>query len=332
MKTKDIKQSWGILPFYQNCRRKRMFQPQLCWMVFGVSLILSGSILRAERAGLQTKFSMVTLENLQPGETYNTRELVNLPLVVRNTGETKTTIQVDILKPSISKSMAENGYEAIPSTSWVRLGQNEFDIAAGESYGTDVILKIPDEDQYLNKRYQVDLHIRSVGRQFINVALMSNLRFTIAGRRLTLEELERRKKVAAYGNKVEFDLLPAKATVEDIPLGKDVDLDMEKKMTLKISNPNDIDFTYYLDTLQFAQLELPMLDGYTAFPDLSVVRLEKKEVTVPANSIKKVKVILKIPDQPFYHDKHFAFAIKATVSGTPVELNQVSRFYISTQK
>src|SRR4051812_2147466 len=65
----------------------------------------------AGRAGLQTKFSMVTLENLEPGVTYNTRELVNLPLVVRNTGDEKAIIKVDVLVPQGSKSMSENHYE-----------------------------------------------------------------------------------------------------------------------------------------------------------------------------------------------------------------------------
>ena len=285
----------------------------------------------AGRAGLQTKFSMVTLENLEPGESYNTRELVNLPLVVRNTGDEKATVKVDVKIPQMSKGMAENHYEAIPSTSWIHIQQEELEIDAGGTAGTDVIITVPDDDRYLNKRYQVDLHIHSVGKQFINVALLSNLRFTVAARRMTREELERRKKVQAYGGKVEFDLLPTKAFVEDLPLGKIIDIDKDKKVSLKISNPNDIDFTYLLDTIHLWQAELPMLEGYEAVPDLSWIKIEKREVPVAANSIKKIKVTMEVPDKPIYRGKKYAFAIKATVSGTPVELNQVSRFFFSTQ-
>jgi small subunit ribosomal protein S1 len=57
-------------------------------VVWGACFGLPGTVLSL---GLSTPFGLVTVENLQPGETYNTRELVNLPLSITNKSVTAVT-------------------------------------------------------------------------------------------------------------------------------------------------------------------------------------------------------------------------------------------------
>lgn len=302
------------------------------WLV--VFLATYHLLLTAEvwaKAGLQTKFGVVTIENLQPGVTYNTRELVNLPLVVRNTGDERITVRIDILYPDAdSPALKIYNCEVIPSTSWIQLTREEFEIDAGASEGTDVLVTIPDDDKYLGKRYQVNFHIRTITKKFIAPALMSNLRFSVARRRLTAEELAQREKVKLLG-KIDFDLVPTKAFIKDLPLGREVDLDKEMKQPLKLSNPNNDEFIYYLDVVGLQEVDMRAPPGYEELPQ-EMVLLKEKEVRVLGDTIKRVKLSLKIPDEEKYRGKNFIFAIRAQVAGTPVELNQVARILITTAK
>ncbi len=281
--------------------------------------------------GLQTKFGLVTIENLEIGQTYNTREIASLPMVIKNTGDEKVTVKVEPLMPDPkSPSLVNNGYEVIPDLSWIKVSRDEMVIEPGASEATDILVTIPNNEKYFGKKYQVDLITRSLTTKFMSVALRSNLRITISPRRLTSEEIEQRKKVKQF-EKIDFDLVPNKALVENIPLGREVDIEKEFKTALKISNPNDTDFLYYLDVVNFGEVEMGLPPEYEPLP-LGMVSIKEKDVRVPENSIKKVKLTVNIPNEEKHKGKKYAFAIRGKVAGTPVELYQVSRYFITTQK
>lgn len=282
-------------------------------------------------AGLQTKFGLVTIENLEIGQTYNTREIASLPMVIKNTGDEKVTVKVEPLMPDAkSPSLVNNGYAPIPDLSWVKLSRDEMDIEPGASEATDILVTVPDDEKFLGKKYQVDLITRSLTTKFMAVALRSNLRITISPRRLTMEEVEQRKKVSQF-EKIDFDLVPNKATLENVPLGREVDVEKEYKTSaLKLSNPNDTDFLYHLDVVALGEVEMGIPPGYESFP-LEFVGLKERDVRVPENSIKKIRLTLRIPDEEKYRGKKYVFAIRGKVAGTPVELYQVSRFFVTTK-
>lgn len=293
-------------------------------------IFLTGSAVHA-KSGLQTKFGLVTIENLQPGETYNTREVASLPLVIKNTGDEKTQVKIEILSPDPkSPSIVQNGYEPIPDLSWIKLSRDEFPIEVGANEGADVLVTVPNDDKYLGKKYQVDLLTRSVTNKFMAVALRSSLRFTVASRRLTKEELDQREKVKQFET-VDFDLIPNRAILNDVALGREVDLELEHKTALKVSNPNDADFLYYLDIVSHGEVEMKMPPDTEELPK-EMILLKEKDVKVGANSIKKVKLAVKIPNEEKYRGKKFSICIRGKVAGTPVELYQLSRYYLTTQK
>src|SRR5690242_5116431 len=92
--------------------------------------------------GLSTKFGMVTLENLLPGTTVNTRELASLPYVLTNRSDVPLEIAVKVEKPGDDKGMRKLGYEPIPDTSWVQVGRDALAAGPGQDVATDVILKV----------------------------------------------------------------------------------------------------------------------------------------------------------------------------------------------
>src|SRR3989338_54396 len=282
-------------------------------------------------AGMQTKFGSITIENLQPGITYNTRELVNMPLIVKNTGDGKLVVKIETVPPKPdSPGLIKAGCEVIPDPSCVKFSKDELEIAPGGSEGTDILITIPDDDKYLGKRYQVDISLTQVNRGFIGIGLLANLRFSVAYRRQTKEEADLRKKVEEFGT-FDFELLPKKQVLENVPLGKEIDIEKDFKTSLKISNPNDVEFLYYMDLVTFRDVDMLLPGGFEELPRELII-LKEKDVKVPENTVKKVKLGLKIPNEEKYKNKKFAFCVRGTVAGAPVELSQISRFIITTKE
>jgi hypothetical protein len=128
-------------------------------------------------AGLSTGFSEVTLENLEIGKSYSTSETAGLPLVVVNTGTSAVDLKIELLLPD--KTELKEGYEAIPDLSWIELKQREFfNIVPNAAATTDVLIHIPNEEQYRGKKYQVFIWSHTVGIK-IGVGLKSKLLFSI---------------------------------------------------------------------------------------------------------------------------------------------------------
>ena len=127
--------------------------------------------------GLSTGFSEVTMEELEIGRDYSTKEVAGLPLVVVNTGEEPIDLKVELLMPDASE--LKEGYEPIPDLGWVSLGQTEFSaIQPKEAAETDVLISIPSNDVYRGRKYQVYIWSHTTGTA-IGVGLKSKLLFTI---------------------------------------------------------------------------------------------------------------------------------------------------------
>ena len=130
-----------------------------------------------EAAGLSTGFSEVILENLELGKVYSTKEVAGLPLVVVNTGDEAVDLKIELLLPQ--ESELKEGFEPIPDLGWIKLEKTEFkNIKPDEAATTDVIITIPDDEQYLGKKYQVFIWSHTVGKR-VGVGLKSKLLFTI---------------------------------------------------------------------------------------------------------------------------------------------------------
>jgi len=128
--------------------------------------------------GLSTGFSEVTMEELEPGRVYSTKETANLPLVIVNTGEEPVDLKIELLSPDSSE--LKEGFEAIPDLNWIALEQTEFTaIAPKGAATTDVLINIPNDNIYnRGKKYQVFIWSHTTGAK-IGVGLKSKLLFTI---------------------------------------------------------------------------------------------------------------------------------------------------------
>ena len=281
--------------------------------------------------GMSTRFGLVTLENLLPGTTVNTREAANLPYVITNRSDVPLTVKIVVERPGKDLGMEKLGYEVIPDTSWVRLDRTELEAAPGQDVGADVVLHVPDDDRWLGKRYQVNLHATGQGPGMFGVGLMSVLRFSVASRRPTADELAQRSRVEKLG-RVDFDLTPTDLTLEDVPLGRPVDVAKEYGRTLKVSNPNDEPLLFELKAATAREEEMGVVQGYENPPEAGFLKLESGTLKLAPDSIRKVGFVLDIPDEPRWRGRSWQFLAVGEAAGAPVALRRVTRILVRTRK
>lgn len=127
--------------------------------------------------GLSTTFGEVKLENLKIGEEYSMEEAAEFPLVVLNTSDGIIELKVEVLYPK--EGELKEGFEPIPDISWISLEEDYFILNPNEEARTDVVVNIPDDEEYIGRKYQVYLWSHTVGRA-VGVGLKSRLLFTVA--------------------------------------------------------------------------------------------------------------------------------------------------------
>ncbi len=146
---------------------------RIIWTAALVLLVSAG----AEASGLKTTFSEVTLQGLETGKTYGTKEAAGLPLIIENTGAEPVDLSIEPLIPAAEE--LKEGYEPIPDISWIVLDKKGFTaVAPGGKAETDVMIVIPDDAGYHGKKYQVYIWTHSVGLS-VGVGLKSRLLFSI---------------------------------------------------------------------------------------------------------------------------------------------------------
>lgn len=299
-----------------------------------IVLLMSINLPWANALGIRTKFGLVVVENLQPGRTYNLKELVGLPLRVVNASDKQLTIEMDLKKPDPEKEkgMVAKKFEPIPDLSWIKLSRDFFVTDPGHAAVAEVLITIPDDDKYLGKRYQVNIWSRTTGKRFLNVGLMSRLRITIAKRRMTKEEMRAEANREEIIKNIDFQLLPHTIFIDGVDLGKKIDIEKKYKQSLKIVNPNSKEFSYKLRIVTAWEASIGVISGYKETPDRNFLSFSEKEFSVPAISIKEIKMFLQIPDEEKHKGKRYQFVICVEVLNQPIIYEIYSRLFISTVK
>ena len=127
--------------------------------------------------GLRTGFGKVILEDVPMNTEYSMRQDAQFPLVIENNSGKEIELQLEVLAPQ--KDEIQEGYEAIPDTGWIRLEQDSFVV---EPYGkaeTDVIILVPYNEEFLEKKFHVFIWSHTIGES-LGIGLKSKLLITIA--------------------------------------------------------------------------------------------------------------------------------------------------------
>lgn len=274
--------------------------------------------------GLSTSFGDIFIENLGIGETYSTRELINLPLRVKNDSPYEIDLKVEVMLPG--KADLKEGFEPLPSPFWIGFERSTFTITPGGVAETDVFISIPKDKKLRGKQFQVYLHSYTVPKPekplHISVGLASRLLFTIA------EKEGIRRKGDEVGV---FQVLPQDLFLIDVPLGKKVDVWGQFGKCLKIYNPNKVECQYRIESISLKEGDSPVRRGFEETPDPKYLTFDNMTIKVPPRSSGRVLLYLTIPDRPENREKNLMFLVRVKQLTGRIRVAVNSRIYVMTR-
>ena len=125
--------------------------------------------------GLRTGFGKVVLEDVPIGKTYSMRKDSKFPLVIKNESDKSVNLRLEVLIPK--EGEIQQGYEPLPDDRWITLENSIFTVEPNGEAETDVIINIPDDRQYLGRKFHVFILSCTTGES-LGIGLKSKLLFS----------------------------------------------------------------------------------------------------------------------------------------------------------
>ena len=126
--------------------------------------------------GLRTGFGKVALENVPMGVEYSMRKDSKFPLVIENNSDSVVDVKIEILVPEGDE--VQEGYEPIPSADWIKLEKGSFTIEPNGKAETDVVISIPNKEEYRGRKFHVFIWSHTIGES-LGIGIKSKLLFSV---------------------------------------------------------------------------------------------------------------------------------------------------------
>lgn len=279
---------------------------------------------------LTTKFSDVVLSGMVPGMIYSLKQERRYPYKVRNNTDSSEDVEITVEIPS--PTQMKDGYEPIPDVTWVKVFPTSFHLKPGEGTDCDVIISIPEGEEFANRHFQAMIVTKTVGHPDVRgialtFALASRMRFSTGPSPETVVAQYRKKIFEA----LKIDLTPLSLFLTDVPVGKKVKLDGEGFSTIQLINRGKENYR-----LGFTIAKDPRIYGltqdYEPAPDEMKIKFGKKKMKSKKRSINDVFMEIEIPERVEFYGRRFVFVVKAEVLGFDVPINLFSRVYFKTEE
>lgn len=283
--------------------------------IAAAGLVFAAAASGHAKIGLSSQFVNIVLENLKPGRSYNLRELKGIPYTVKNRGDAPVEVSLEVIPPSAAERIEP--YEPIPDPSWIVLNPNRAFLGAGEPAFSDLTINVPEDPKYLGRHFQGVVWARTLNTGILAAGVKSNIRFSIGKGPETLAEEARQKQMV----ELNYELWPSAMYVLEAKPGP-YDVKKQEKKSFKLTNRDESELTLVLKATPWSGSK-PV--GYETPDDVSWAKFEPETVTVDAESLKDVKLMLDVPKE--LKGKKVAFLVQVTLPiGTVV--NMANRVYL----
>ena len=268
------------------------------------------------------------LDNLKIGQVYDVSKM-GQPLSVRYRGGKQMDISVT---PAGTTTPAE-GYEVIPDTSWVTIDRMVAPALPGETVEFNIVIAIPNDEKYMGKKYDARLNcalvpVQEPGTMGVVPGAQVRILMSVSGKAASSDEIE--KLGRAIQKTRNISLSPAEMYLENVPLGKRINIKKDMKKSIKVANVNDETVRLKM-TCQPASKAGLKINGYDEPPNADMLKISKDSVKLRGNQIEEVFLYLNIPDKPEFRNKKYIFVVDATVEGEVLRTQFRSRVMITTE-
>jgi hypothetical protein len=286
---------------------------------------------RVHAGGVAVQFADVVLSKLEPGGVYNLLALRGLTFTVLNNYEETRDFQVLATVPL--PGQLDKGYEPIPDPSWVKIVPDTFRLAHREDIRCAIIISIPEDEQYRGRHFQVMLLTTVKPDPFAKgVSLVSRveyrLRFSVGIEApKTIEERKKKERFLTLN----FRLEPESLYIRDVEPGREIKLGENGIPALKVVNLGPEKVILRIKSVPCEQ-RFGIVTDYERTPNPDFLKCTKDAIKVKSNRIMNLPLVMKIPDEPEYRGKKYAFIIVAELRDTEVPLEIYSRVYVQIKE
>lgn len=276
-------------------------------------------------AALTANFGEIVVQELRIGYPFSLKERAQFPYIITNAGSKPIEVKIEVKPPLESK--VKKGYEPIPDVSWISLEKDFFVINPHEQVSLDIVFNIPKDEKLIGKKYQVSLFPYTI-EGIIQVQVESNILFTISKETNPYPTFLGPEGVKGTAT---FDLDPLEFNLENIPLGKKIDIAKVLGKSLKITNTSDRERTFYMNAKPFAGFHAGIKQGYTDTPDPNFLSFEPGMITIKPKESAQVKLFLQIPKDKKYKGKKYGFLIPVVLGEQEVPMVKYAYLYVTTK-
>lgn len=252
--------------------------------------------------GLSTQFVDAEFEGLQPGRTYNIREVSGVPYTVKNRGDGDVEVIVDGSVPSTKDVQVP--YEPIPDASWITMNPSKFSIGANSLGFCDIIITVPDDPKLQGRHFQASLWARTISTGMLAAGVRTRLRFSIGPGPATLEKEAQHKAMVTLN----YDLWPTGLYVQHAKAGEKYNAKEREKKPLILSNRNEDELELVFEAVPWPKGSIALPQGYEYVQDLSWVSFDPPTAKVEGFRGKDIGMVLNAPES--LKGKKVAFLIQ----------------------
>jgi hypothetical protein len=269
--------------------------------------------------GLRCSIGEVIIENLRIGQDHSLEELANLPLSITNTGDQEITVRVDPLIPEADD--LRYGAAPIPDISWTSAERDSFDLAPQTTEQVNLRIRIPDDAQYLGKKYQVTFWSHTIPRPdvFVACGLSSRVIFTI--------DPVRENAGSKLPTGTSVSMSPSEATLRDVTAGVAHPLAATLDHPLVLKNPSSEAVLVELQMLHPEETAAGLPDGFGDLLKVSRVEFSPQQVELQPGEQKIVSGTVTFAPGARFPESTLVGIVSARVIGQGVRSGIYARIY-----
>jgi hypothetical protein len=176
------------------------------------------------------------------------------------------------------------------------LSKNRFNLKPQDRAISDIIIKIPDDERYLSKKYQVNIWSHTIGESGrVSLGLSSRLLLQIEG-----EEKSQKKNEG-----ISLVIIPERMEIYGVKPGYVYDA----KERFIVENRSQEPIECILEVLSVSSSYANLESGYLDTPNPSYLILSEKEISLKGYEKREVYLYVAFPKKKEYRGKNYIFIV-----------------------
>lgn len=279
--------------------------------------------------GLSSPNAMMYLSNLKIGQEYSLKQLLGYPFQVTYKGRYPVDLKINLEKPTTSTA---DGYEPIPDLNWIQLERSEFSLDPGETAETDIIIRIPNDESLLGKKFHLSISPVTSAPKGDNrawlafaVGLVCKLYLSIAPKPPTIEEIrqQQRRRLSGY---LDVSVSPNRIFIYDIEPDKIYNLTKQFNEVIKIINATSQKVNVELESVPASSRGIFLTEDQQELPQPSLLYTKPKKTKLNPDSVKSFELYLN--SKGLEQGKKYLAVVKVHMFNDRLDVNHYVKVYI----